>query len=105
MEKKSLLAILVMGSALTLGGCAADHNTRNTASYQNDASLKQAVSTAVRGTPEADTSGVIVSVDNGVVTLSGHAPNQMAAQDAIEAARQVPGVKKVDYDINVEPQR
>jgi hyperosmotically inducible protein len=42
-----------------------------------------------------------VSTYDGVVKLRGKVDSQMAAQNAIQAARQVQGVKKVDYDIDV----
>lgn len=103
MQQRSLFATLALASVLAVAGCASDHAGRSTASAQDDAALNSAVQDAVRDSPGVDTSGVRVSTHNGVVTLSGRAPTQGAAQDAIEAARHVPGVRKVDYDIKVDP--
>lgn len=38
---------------------------------------------------------------NGVVALRGVADSQLIAQIDVQAARQVPGVLRVDYDIQM----
>jgi hyperosmotically inducible protein len=42
-----------------------------------------------------------VTTANGVVTLDGAADNETAALNAVQAARQIAGVKKVNYDIRI----
>jgi hyperosmotically inducible protein len=39
----------------------------------------------------------------GIVTLRGNADSQATAQSAVQAARQVPGVRSVDYDLQLVP--
>jgi hyperosmotically inducible protein len=95
-----LLAIAAL--AATLGACA-DHEPeqRNTAQYTDDTTLNTNVQTAVLGVPGVHANDLQVSTYDGVVKLRGKVDSQMAAQNAIQAARQVQGVKKVDYDIDV----
>ena len=49
----------------------------------------------------ADLAGVIIEVNDGVVTLLGSAPNRPAAWRAEAVARAVPGVKTVINEIQL----
>lgn len=46
---------------------------------------------------------ISVGVQNGVVTLGGHAADPVSADDAVSIANQTPGVKDVINDIQVDP--
>jgi hyperosmotically inducible protein len=67
----------------------------------NDAAINANVVSAVSAVPGMQTSNIQVGTLNGIVTLRGTASSQAAAQSAVQAARQVPGVRSVDYDLQV----
>lgn len=67
----------------------------------NDASINANVMNAVSSVPGLRASNIQVTTLNGNVSLRGTADNQMVAQSAIQAARQVPGVQRVDYDLRL----
>ncbi|NYT86099.1 BON domain-containing protein [Pollutimonas harenae] len=95
---RTLISIV---AALTLSACAADYSQRDTAQYTDDAVINTNVQAAVIGVPGVQANTMHVSTYEGVVNLRGTVDTQLAAQNAIQAARQVTGVKKVDYDIKV----
>ena len=72
----------------------------NEAPQNNDASITANVVAAVHAASGGATN-LQVSTLNGVVTLRGTADTQVVAQNDVQAARQVPGVQRVDYDIQV----
>lgn len=67
----------------------------------NDASINANVMNAVSSVPGLRASNIQVTTLNGNVSLRGTADNQMVAQNVIQAARQVPGVQRVDYDLRL----
>lgn len=115
---KVLCGALVMGA---LAACTApDHPTadhypagdlprveppeaRSPAQYQEDASITSRVQAAVLGVPGIHANNIQVSTYDGVVTLRGTASTQAAARNAVQAARQVTGVRTVEYDLQVQP--
>lgn len=100
MSSSKLYSALV-AAAIVLGGCAGDPTPRASAQYQDDASINTNVEAAVVSVPGVHANNMQVSTYEAVVTLRGTAENTLAARNAVQAARQVPGVKKVDYDIKV----
>lgn len=101
MGSKISRALVTMAAVLALGACAHDQTPRDTAQYTDDASINTNVQAAVVGVPGVHANNIQVTTYEGVVKLRGSVDNQLAAQNAIQAARQVAGVKKVDYDIKV----
>lgn len=101
MYSKPLLSGLIFSVAMALSACASDTTSRS-ANALDDATLNDNVTYAVRGVPGVEASDLSVSTSHGAVTLTGRTDTRAQAQDAIEAARQVPGVQTVDYDINVD---
>ncbi|MFT0548301.1 BON domain-containing protein [Allopusillimonas ginsengisoli] len=96
--------LLAAAAAVTLGACA--HNPpeqRSATEYTDDATINTQVQTAVLGVPGVHANDIQVDTYEGVVKLRGKVDTQKAAQNAIQAARQVAGVKKVDYDLDVVP--
>lgn len=75
--------------------------TNNMASMNNDASISANVIQALNNSAGMGAKNLRVSTLNGVVTITGVADNQTIAQNSVQAARQVPGVLRVDYDIEV----
>jgi len=87
---KSIMAAAVMMLALSvMVACK---------SGPSDAELTTSVKTATAATP-----GVNVSVDKGVVTLSGEVADDMAKSAAETSAKAVAGVKSVVNSITVKP--
>lgn len=78
--------------------------TNNMASMNNDASISANVLQALNNSAGMGAKNLRVSTLNGIVTITGVADNQTIAQNSVQAARQVPGVLRVDYDIEVRRQ-
>ena len=105
---------LVMLLALLLGGCASavssgygqggrDADGRSYREARADNKLSAAVTSALvrdRSVPAMD---IKVKTINGVVTLSGSVPSAAASRRAAQLAANVPGVKRVDNRLSVEP--
>ena len=98
---KLRLSALIAAAAFTLGGCAGDATPRASAQYDDDASINAKVEAAVISVPGMHAENVRVSTKDAVVTLHGTADNTLAARNAVQAARQVPGVITVNYDVKV----
>lgn len=73
----------------------------NAVPVNNDAVINANVIQAISRMPGKGARSLQVASSNGVVTLRGTADDQSTAQSAVEAARQVPGVLRVDYDIQL----
>jgi osmotically-inducible protein OsmY len=71
------------------------------AALSNDSTVNANVLSALSRLPGQAGTNLQVSTYNGVVTLRGVADTTASAQDNVQAARQVPGVQRVDYDIQV----
>ncbi|HWL29097.1 MAG TPA: BON domain-containing protein [Burkholderiaceae bacterium] len=93
--------VVLAVACLALGACAGDPTPPATAQVTDDTAITKNVETAVIGVPGIHADKVGVTTSNGNVTLSGAADNETAALNAVEAARQISGVKKVDYDIRI----
>lgn len=102
MRTQHIFGGIILSASLLLGACATDTTSGTTEGPVNDAALTNSVTQAVHGVPGVNASDLNVSIQNGVVTLRGRTQTRTQAQDAIEAARHVPGVQKVDYDISVD---
>lgn len=101
MQSKYLVGGVILCATMLLGGCAT-HTTQGTEAGVDTGSLDTRVTQAVRGVPGIGPDDLTVTTQNGVVMLRGRTRTRSQAQDAIEAARHVPGVEKVDYDIHVD---
>jgi hyperosmotically inducible protein len=95
---------MLAATVVALSACAGDPTPRATAQYNDDASINTNVQAAVVGVPGIHANNIQVSTYEAVVKLRGTADTTLAARNAVQAARQVAGVKKVDYDIKVAPQ-
>lgn len=76
---------------------------RSPGQYQDDAGITSRVQAAVLGVPGIHANNIQVSTYDGVVTLRGTASTEAAARNAVQAARQVTGVRSVEYDLRVHP--
>lgn len=102
MYQKPLIGGMILSAMLTLSACAVDTTPQTAASPLDDATLNDNVTYAVQGVSGVSPNDLSVSTRDGVVSLTGRTQTRTQAQDAIEAARHVPGVQKVDYDISVD---
>lgn len=76
-------------------------HARSPAQYHDDAAISGRVQAAVLGVPGIHAQNLRISTYDGVVTLRGTAVDAVAARNAVQAARQVMGVRSVDYDMQV----
>lgn len=104
MYPRRLLITLAISTLLSLTACATDTTPGATVTSYDDALVNQQVIRAVRAVAGVDMADMTVSTRDGVVILKGRTTTRKQAQEAIEAARHVPGAKKVDYDISVDQQ-
>lgn len=103
MLNKHVLSGILVSLTMLLGACATDSTSMGSATTApTDATLTNSVTDAVNAVSGVNRNDLNVSVQQGVVTLRGQTHTRAQAQDAIEAARHVPGVVKVDYDISVD---
>ena len=102
MHSKILFGGVALSLALLVGGCATEPFDGTATNQTSDASLKENVAQAVQQVPGISPTDLHVTTQNGVVNLRGRTRTRTEAQNAIEAARHVPGVEKVDYDIQVD---
>ncbi|MCI2807670.1 BON domain-containing protein [Eoetvoesiella caeni] len=122
--------LIAAASALALSACVANSDQRGTNQYgagydntqpgnvatgpyyyrgsesngapvNNDATINANVIQAISQASGTGAANLQVTTLNGVVTLRGVADTQLIAQTDVQAARQVPGVQRVDYDIKV----
>ncbi|HLT99498.1 MAG TPA: BON domain-containing protein [Burkholderiaceae bacterium] len=117
-KKATWLAALSLG---LLAGCGTPYPTadqyppenpprvappdaRSPVQYNEDASISNRVQAAVLGVPGIYPQSLQISTYDGVVTLRGAAVSDVAARNAVQATRDVTGVRSVDYDIQVQPQ-
>jgi hypothetical protein len=77
----------------TAGGMAAANN--------QDAVINANVINAVRVLPGAANSNLQVGTLHGVVSLRGTVDSRATAQSVVQTAQQVPGVRSVDYDLEI----
>jgi len=68
-----------------------------------DMKLKQTILDALEFDPSIDAASIGVSVDNGVVTLSGHVPTYFEKMKAEDIAIAIRGVKAIVQEIEVRP--
>lgn len=100
--KSALWVLIVIVLGLLLNGCAVPGGNRadsGAGGIQEDApsdsELASAVETALQQDEKLSAAEIGVTVDQGVVTLSGSVPNAPAFNRAISVARRVTGVKYV----------
>jgi hyperosmotically inducible protein len=96
--------LTVAALAIAVSACAGKPASRANAEYSDDASINARVQAAVIAVPGIQTNNLQITTRDAVVTLRGAATNTVSARNAVQAARQVDGVKTVDYDIKVPPQ-
>lgn len=98
-QRSKLFFLIAATTALT--ACGGYHKQADTASYTDDASINTNVQAAVAGVPGVDANSLAVNTNTGIVKLSGTVNDKLAAQNVVQAARQVAGVKQVEFDLQL----
>ncbi|NYT82488.1 BON domain-containing protein [Alcaligenaceae bacterium] len=94
-------ALTLIAATAALTACGGYHNRADTAQYTDDTSVNTNVQAAVAGVPGVDANSMSVNTNGGIVKLSGTVQDKLAAQNVVQAARQVAGVKQVDFDLQL----
>jgi hyperosmotically inducible protein len=99
----ALLAALITAGCAGLGGDSSDgaggsstassSDSRRGGPTVSDSEIASNIKEAFKQDPELAAANITVTVDKGVVTLSGSAPNVQAYLRAGSLARNVPGVR------------
>ena len=107
MHKLSLILAFLAALALTAcaglgGGSSSDTNTSASTSLSDnarrgpkvsDSEITASIKDAFKQDPELTAANIAITVDKGVVSLSGNTPNVQAYNRAGSLARNVPGVR------------
>ena len=83
-------------------GAKVETAAEKTGDYLSDSALTAKVKTALVAEKELKSLGISVESTAGVVTLSGHVPNQAAVDQAERAAKAVKGVKDVHNKLELK---
>lgn len=92
--------------AAFLGGCAPTATSRSTGQTFDDAAITARVKTAI-AQKESIGKAAAINVDTyrGVVSLSGFLDNPQQIGDAVQVAKGVAGVQKVENNLQVKPRQ
>ncbi|HEY9530396.1 MAG TPA: BON domain-containing protein [Burkholderiales bacterium] len=95
---KKLGVVLLATMALGLAGCASPGGT----SYFDDAGTTVRVKRAIYDDPSLKVMDISVTTVDGVVELSGKVKSRGQGVKAVQVARKVEGVKRVNNQLAVE---
>ena len=90
---------------VTATGCSVAREQQTVGSYVDDAGITAAVKTALAADPALSALKIDVDTSNGVVKLTGPAPDAQARDRAGVLAAAPKGVRSVDNLLTVEPPR
>jgi hyperosmotically inducible protein len=104
MKKSAILLSIVF--AAFVSACAPTQTSRSTGQTFDDAAITTRVKTNIAKT-EGIGDAVAINVDTyrGVVSLAGFVDNQDQKEAAEKAAKNVPGVVKVENNLSVKPRQ
>jgi osmotically-inducible protein OsmY len=88
--------------AVFLGGCAGSQRHESTGEYFDDVLLTTKVKTSILGDARVKFLQIHVETFKGIVQLSGFVDSQAAAEQAVQLARTVKGVKQVNNSLIVK---
>ena len=103
LKRKAVKGALLAALALALGACQQNPNRQSAGEYIDDATITARVKTALIQAPDVKAHQINVETFNGVVQLSGCVDSEEEARRAVDAADDIPGVKKVESDMRVKP--
>jgi osmotically-inducible protein OsmY len=85
-----------------LAGCASSGNGEKSGAYVDDSWITSKVKSEMIASKKVSARDISVNTTNGVVTLTGTAPNWNESNSAAEIAHGVKGVKSVENDIRIQ---
>jgi osmotically-inducible protein OsmY len=94
--------LLILAACAAVSACGAYKQTELT-NLTDDSTINTNVRAAVAGVPGVYENTAHVSTENGVVNLDAAVQDKLAAQNVVQAARQVAGVKRVDFNLQLQP--
>jgi osmotically-inducible protein OsmY len=89
-------------AAAVLPGCAGSATQESTGEFVDDSVVTTKVKTALIRDDKVDAADIQVKTFKGVVQLSGFANSSEQEARAVQVARTVEGVKKVENDIRLK---
>ena len=95
----------IIVGALALGLAACANSGEKTGSYVDDSVITTKIKSEMTASKEVSARNITVNSTRGVVTLTGTAATAQESAKASEIARGVAGVKSVDNDIRVQPEK
>ncbi|WP_334186346.1 BON domain-containing protein [Noviherbaspirillum sp.] len=102
-----MMYLPTIGSIIVAGAlvaCAPTQTSRGTGQVLDDVTVTAKVKTEIAQTQGiGDAAQINVDTYRGVVSLAGFVDNERQAQIAMQAARRVPGVEKVQNNLQVKP--
>lgn len=94
--------IIALIFAVALISCASNRTHESTGQYVDDSTITTKVKAALLADPDVSGLDVKVETFKGVVQLSGFVNDQRQATRAVELARSVDGVRKVENKLSVK---
>jgi hyperosmotically inducible protein len=94
--------IIALIFAFAFIGCAGNRTHESTGQYIDDSTITTKVKAALLADPDVSGLDVKVETFKGVVQLSGFVDDQKQANRAVEIARSVDGVKRVENKLTVK---
>lgn len=106
LRKVVFVSLLATFGAMQLAGCASEPQSRSTGQVIDDSGITARVKTALaRDAGITDAMNVNVNTYRGVVQLSGFVDSEQLVSRAGEIARKVEGVRSVQNDLRLSPQK
>lgn len=103
MNLKTLGAVLLAATMISIGGCAVSRGQQTTGQYVDDISITTQVKAKFANDPNVAATSIGVETLNGTVQLTGFAKSQREKERAVALAREVKGVRAIRNDIIVRP--
>ena len=99
--KRSVSAVFLAVTLVTMMGCAATATKESTGQYVDDAAITAKVKAAILNQPDLKSFDFHVATFNGTVYLWGVVASKSTIDEAGRVASGVPGVKSVKNDMRV----
>ena len=98
---KRLSAVLIIGSIVSVLGCATQSEPQSAGAYMGDAWVTTQVKSGILNEPSLKVAQINVETYKSVVQLSGFVDNAASQAKAVEIAKSVKGVTDVKNDMRL----
>jgi hyperosmotically inducible protein len=99
--KRSVSAVFLALTLVTMVGCAATATKESTGQYVDDAAITAKVKAVILDQPNLKSFDIHVATFNGMVYLWGVVASQTTIDEALSVTRSVAGVKSVRNDMQL----